>query len=58
MYLTVCPLHSLGLVSGCGGISKEYSLTDHTLPTRSEPFWQNIAQSPFNSTTQPVDIKL
>jgi len=25
--------------------------------TRPEPLWQKIAQSPLNSTTQPVDIE-
>jgi len=28
-----------------------------TLPTRPEPVWQKMAQSPLNDTTQPVDIK-
>jgi len=27
-----------------------------TLPTRLEPAWQKMAQSPFSRTTQPVDI--
>ena len=27
---------------------------DHTLPTRPEPAWQKMAQSPLNDTTQPV----
>ena len=31
------------------------AMADHTLPTRTEPVWQKIAQSPLNSTTQPVD---
>jgi len=29
-------------------------MADHTLPTRPEPAWQKIAQSPLNDTTQPV----
>jgi len=36
-------------------ISRDFSLADHTLPTRPEPAWQKIAQSPLNDTTQPVD---
>jgi len=36
-------------------ISRDFSLTYHTLPTRPEPAWQKMAQSPFNNTTQPVD---
>ena len=28
-----------------------------TLPTRPEPAWQKMAQSPLNDTTQPVDIE-
>jgi len=31
------------------------SLAEHTLPTRPEPAWQKMAQSPLNGTTQPVD---
>jgi len=30
-------------------------LIDHTLPTRPEPAWQRMAQSPLNDTAQPVD---
>jgi len=33
-----------------------FFLADHTLPTRLEPVWQKMAQSPLNGTTQPVDI--
>jgi len=36
-------------------ISRDFSLADHTLPTRPEPAWQKMAQSPLNDTTQPVD---
>jgi len=32
-------------------------LADHTLPTRPEPAWQKMVQSPHNDTTQLVDIK-
>ena len=38
-------------------ISRDFSLTDHTLPTRLEPVWQKMAQSPLNGTAKPVDIK-
>jgi len=34
---------------------KGFSLADHTLPTRPEPAWQTMAQSPLNDTTPPVD---
>ena len=36
-------------------ISKDFSLADRILPTRPEPAWQKMAQSPLNDTTQPVD---
>jgi len=36
-------------------ISRDFSLADHTLPTRPEPTWQKTAQSPLNDTAQPVD---
>jgi len=36
-------------------ISRDFSLTDRTLPTRPEPAWYKMAQSPLNYTTQPVD---
>jgi len=36
-------------------ISRDFSLADRTLPTRPEPAWQKMAQSPLNDTTQPVD---
>jgi len=36
-------------------ISRDFSLADHTLPTRPEPAWQKIAQSPLNGATQRVD---
>ena len=35
--------------------SRDFSLTDHTLPTRPEPAWQKMAQSPLNDTKRPVD---
>jgi len=36
-------------------ISTDFSLADHTLPTRLEPVLQKMAQSPLNGTTQPVE---
>jgi len=36
-------------------ISRDFSLADRTLPTRPEPVWQKMAQSPLKDTTQPVD---
>jgi len=38
-------------------LSRDFSVSDHTLPTRSEPAWQKMTQSPLNSITQPVDIE-
>jgi len=38
-------------------ISMVFSMADHTLPTRPEPVWQKIDQSPLNGTTQTVDIE-
>jgi len=38
-------------------ISRDFSLADHTLPTRPEPACQTMAQSPQNGTTQPMDIE-
>jgi len=38
-------------------ISRDFSLTDHTLPTCPEPARQKMAQSPLKDTTQPVDSK-
>jgi len=35
----------------------DFSLADHTLPTRHEPASQKMAQSPLNGPTQPMDIK-
>ena len=29
----------------------DFSLADHALPTRPEPAWQKMAQSPLNETT-------
>ena len=34
------------------------SLADHTLVTRPEPAWQNMAQSPLSDTTQPVNSEV
>jgi len=36
-------------------ILRDFCLADRTLPTRPEPAWQKMAQSPLNGTTQPVD---
>jgi len=30
---------------------------DHTLPSRPEPAWQKMAQTPLYGTSQPVDTK-
>ena len=37
-------------------ISRDASLCEHTLPIRSEPVWQKMAESPLNGTTQPAGI--
>jgi len=56
MYLTVCPPCGPGSISGRGGIFRGISLlAGCTLPTRPEPAWQKMAQSPLNDTMQPVD---
>jgi len=36
---------------------KGFSRFDHTLPTRPEPTWQNMAKSCLIATTQPVKIE-
>jgi len=33
----------------------DFSLADHTLPTRPGLAWQKLAQSTLNETTQPMD---
>jgi len=38
-------------------ISRYVSLADHTPPTRPEPAWQKMAESPLNGDTRPVDIE-
>jgi len=52
MNLTVCPPCSPGSIPSHGRI---FQGIFHTLPTRPEPAWQKMAQSPLNGTTQPVD---
>ena len=52
MHLTV------GLLRGPGqSISRDFSMVDLTRPTRPEPVWQKMAQSPFNGTIQPADME-
>ena len=57
MNLTVRPLHGLGSIPGrdrvCQGIFPW--LITCTLPTISKPTWQQMAQSPLNDSTKPVD---
>ena len=49
---------AVGLLRGPGqSISKDFSMVDPTQPTRSEPVWQKMAQSPFNGTIQPADME-
>jgi len=36
---------------------RDFTLADHTLPTRPDPAWQKMAQSLLNDATQPVDIE-
>jgi len=55
MNLTVCPPRFNS--QPWRGIPRDLSLADHTLPTRPEPGWQKIVQSPLNDTAQPVDIE-
>jgi len=40
---------------GFNSISRDFSLAGHTLPTRPEPAWQKMAQSPLSDTAQSVD---
>jgi len=42
----------------CQSLSKDFSLADHTSPSRPEPAWQKMTQSPFNGTTQPAGLCL
>jgi len=35
----------------------DFFLADHTPPTRPEPAWQKMAQSPLNDSKQPVEIE-
>jgi len=52
MFLTVYPL-SVSQVQfpAAAEYFKKFSLADHTLPTRPEPAWQKMAQSPVSGTT-------
>ena len=57
MNFTVRPLRGPGFNSQpWRSISRDFSLADHTLPTRPEPAWQQNTESP-NGITQPVDIE-
>ena len=49
--LSVLPVARVQFLS----IPRNFFLADHTLPTRPEPAWQKMAQSPLNDTTQPLD---
>jgi len=54
MNLTVCPPCGPGFNSQpWQSISRDFSLTDHTLPTRPEPAWQKMVQSPLNRSMAP-----
>jgi len=56
MYLTACFFHGTGSISvPRRNISRDFSMADHTLPTRPASTWQKMAQSPLNGTTQPID---
>jgi len=58
MNLTVCPLHGPGSISSHGGVFQGiFPSADQSLPTRPEPAWQKMAQSPLKDTTQLVDSK-
>jgi len=57
MYLTVCSLWPGFNARLWRIISRDFSLTDHNLPTRLEPLWQKMVQSSLNGTTQPVGIQ-
>jgi len=51
MHLTVGPPCGAGSIPGYGGVY-------HTMPTRHELAWQNVAQSLLNGITQPVKIEV
>jgi len=57
MYLPLWPGFNSWGPAWWRSISRDFSLTDHTLPTRLQPAWQKMAQSPLNGTTQPVEIE-
>ena len=56
MYLTVCPPLGPGSAP-VRGILRDFTLADHTLPTRPGRAWPEMVQSPLDGTTQPVDIE-
>ena len=52
--LTYCPVCGTGSIPSHDGIFQRiFSRAYRTLPTRPEPVWQKMAQSPLNDTTQP-----
>jgi len=53
--LSVLPVTRVQFPQPRRSISRDFHLADRTLPTRPEPAWQKMAQSPLNDTTQPVD---
>jgi len=53
--LTIAAPSQPGLVSSFTWIIG-FSPAGHPLPTRPEPAWQKMAQSPLNGTTRLVDI--
>jgi len=38
-------------------VSRDLTPAGFSLPTRPEPMWPKMAQSPLNGTTEPVDIE-
>ena len=54
---TVSPLCGPGSIPGHEKVFQGIFLADHHLPTRPEPAWRKMAQSPFNGTIKFVEIE-
>jgi len=52
--LSVLPVARIQFPTTAEHFKGFFSLADHTLPTRPEPAWQKMAQSPLNDAPQPV----
>jgi len=50
--LSACPPRGPGSIPSHGRIFRGISLADDIPPTRPQPAWQKMAQSPLNDTTE------